>query len=97
MTKIFVWAVPAQGWDRGDVIGFAMTDDGRGLASHLSSGVEWAKWDMGVTSLSKHDHYAKQCPNGYKIEWIDNPDEHEAWKVAFALNQERKPKEEAQS
>lgn len=97
MTKIFVWAVEATGWQRGDVIGFAMTEDGRGLASHLSSGTEWAKHDMGVTSNWKHDHYSKHCPDGYELVWIDDPGVSDEWKTAFELNKKHKVEAEAQS
>lgn len=88
-TKIFVWALNAAGWYPGDVVGYAMTEDGRVLASHLSSGTEWAKHDMGITGTWKHDTYAKHCPDGYELEWVDDPSTNEAFAAALALNRKR--------
>jgi hypothetical protein len=55
----------------GDVIGMAISEDGKQIASHYCSGVNWAKHDMGLTSDWKHEIYDDLYPNGYELEWID--------------------------
>lgn len=70
-------------WDAepcGDVMGFAVDgivvdpEDGReklnGIASHLSSGESWCKYDMGITSDVKHKEYETAHPDGYELEFI---------------------------
>ena len=66
MNKIYVFARPmgnsSYGVIRdaettGDVIGYALAEDGECITSHLSSGVNWSKHDMGLTSDWKHDLY----------------------------------------
>jgi hypothetical protein len=69
-----------------DVIGYALAENGEGLASHLSSNESWAKHDMGLTSDWKHDHYSKCFPEGYELIWIDNADTDERWLKAEELN-----------
>jgi hypothetical protein len=72
----------------GDVIGYALAEDGAGLGSHLSSSPDFAKHDMGLTSNWKHEIYQKHYPEGFELEWIDEDqlDKHEGWQKAFALN-----------
>ena len=72
----------------GDVFGYALAEDGKCLAQHLSSSVSFSKHDMGLTSDWKHEHY----PDGYELEWIDEDklDAHEGFKAAFQKNQEKK-------
>lgn len=65
----------------GDVVGYAVykqdwTDiDGRVklviLANHFSSGKNWCKHDMGITSDWKHDIYDAAYPDGYELVWLD--------------------------
>jgi len=93
-TKIYLTCF-AGGFRSGDVIGYALGEDGQGLASHLSSNETWAKHDMGLTSDWKHEHYAKVYPNGFELIWIDDPENDERWQAALKLNKER-PKEEHQ-
>lgn len=83
--KIYLTCMPG-GFREGDVIGYALGEDGQGLASHLSSNVEFSKHDMGLTGDWKHDHYAKCYPEGYELEWVDDPETHEGWLKAVALN-----------
>lgn len=40
------------------------------LTGHLSSGEEWFKHDMGITSDWKHDIYEKHYPDGYNLEYL---------------------------
>lgn len=73
---IYASCQPAQGVFEGDVIAFAVTEDGRHLASHLSSNSDYAKHDIGITSNWKHEHYDKVLGKGnWKIVWIDNPEQ----------------------
>jgi len=74
----------------GDVLGCALAEDGTGLGSHLSSSVAFAKHDMGLTSDWHHESYRKHCPNGYDLEWIDDPPNHAGWMAAMVLNHAKK-------
>jgi hypothetical protein len=83
--KIFLWCVPASGWGPSDVIGYALAEDGTGLASHLSSNELFSKHDMGLTSDWKHKTYKEHYPDGFELVWIDdaerggNPEFEEAY------------------
>ena len=92
--KIYLYCVDG-GMREGDVIGYALGEDGHGLASHLSSDEGWSKHDMGLTSNWKHDHYAEVYPGGYELEWVDNHDldNHEGFKKALELNHKAKTEE----
>lgn len=64
----------------GDVQGFAVDgivideEDGKEklncIAQHWSSGENWCKHDMGITSDWKHDTYKQFHPDGYELEFI---------------------------
>ena len=71
----------------GDVMGYALGEDGHGLCSHYSSGKGYSKHDMGLTSNWKHDIYEECYPEGFELIWIDDPDNSEEWKKAYSLNQ----------
>jgi len=91
-TKIYL-ACFGGGFRASEVIGYALGEDGQGLASHISSNVAFSKLDMGLTSDWKHEHYAKVYPDGYELIWIDEPDTDERWLKAIELNKAR-PKDE---
>ena len=55
------------GMKSGDVLGYALAEDGTCIASHLSSNEAFSKHDMGLTGNWKHDTYAKNCPDSFKI------------------------------
>jgi hypothetical protein len=76
----------------GDVLGYALAEDGKCLARHLSSSVSFSKHDMGLTSDWKHEHYKEHYPDGFELEWIDEDklDGHEGFKAAYQKNQEKK-------
>ena len=80
----------------GDVIGYALAEDGICIAQHLSSNSDFSKHDMGLHSDWKHKNYNEHYPDGWELEWIDeeNLDNHEGWNAALKLNQELKNKEE---
>ena len=67
----------------GDVIGYAFTKDGEHLAGHFSSSIGFSKHDLGLTSDWNHEKYKKKYPDGYDLEWVDNPKEYEATKTLF--------------
>ena len=94
MPKIYLWAVKT-GWSSGDVMGFAMAEDGHVLAEHLSSNEDWAMHDLGLGSDWKHDDYHEHYPDGsFELEWVSDPDNHEGWKAAFEKNQKLKEEDE---
>jgi len=101
VNKIYLFAIPtgssSYGVIRdaeitGDTIGYALAEDGECIANHLSSGVNWSKHDMGLTSDWKHEDYEKKYPDGYELEWIDygDLDTHVGYQKAYALNQAMK-------
>jgi hypothetical protein len=96
MTKIYVYGVPTGTGSGavhgstvgGDVIAYALAEDGEGLASHYCSSMSFAKHDIGLTSDWKHDIYKKRYPDGYELEWIDYEalDSHEGFQKALESN-----------
>ncbi len=99
--KIYLAAFPTGGGSGrvhgstrgGDVLGSALAEDGTGLASHLSSSVGFARHDMGLTSDWTHEYYREYCPDGFELEWVDDPETHAGWQAALALNRALAPKE----
>lgn len=61
----------------------ALAEDGEVLAGHVSSTVEFAKHDIGVTSDWKHEHYQLHYPRGYEVEWVDNWETHPGFQAAY--------------
>lgn len=92
LPKIFVYCYPG-GVREGDVIGYALAEDGHCLASHLSSNKNFSKHDMGTTSDWKHDLYSKHYPDGFELEWVNDPDNHDGVSEAYKLNQTLKENE----
>lgn len=88
MPKIYLYTRRAVGWASNDVIGYALAEDGHVLASHLSSGVGFAKHDLGLTSTWKHEYYNKHYPDGYELEWVDDPSDHAGVRAALSLNKQ---------
>src|SRR5579872_6573447 len=84
-SKIYLTCFPG-GFHPSDVIGYALAEDGHCLANHISSGVDWSKHDMGLTSDWKHKEYAAHYPNGYELEWVAIPDTHQGWREALEKN-----------
>ena len=86
--KIYLFCAPAQGWGPTDVVGYALGEDGAGLASHLSSSEGFSRHDMGLTSDWKHDIYNKHYPDGFELEWIelDQLESHPGYQAALARN-----------
>ena len=85
--RIYCWVNSGKGTDWQIVL--AMAEDGVVLASHCSSHHVWAMHDIGITSDWKHDAYAKHYPNGFELEWLDDPKPgtHAGFDAAYALNQ----------
>lgn len=73
--------------ERGDVIAYALCEDGTGLGSHFSSNVVFAQHDIGLTSDWHHDTYRENYPEGYQVMWVDDPDHDPLWLTAMKLNQ----------
>ena len=94
--KIYLWCVALNSGSGqvsgstpgGDVLGYAMAEDGTGLASHLSSNSNFSQHDMGLTSDWKHDRYNKHYPDGFELVWLDEPKEDAGWSAAYELNQQ---------
>jgi len=84
--KIYLTCFPYSWGGHDDVHGQALSEDGAGLAGHLSSNKDWAKHDLGLTSNWKHDIYDEHYPQGYELVWIDDPRTDPRWQAALALN-----------
>ena len=78
----------------GDVLGCALAEDGTGLGSHLSSSVDFAKHDMGLTSNWKHEYYQEHAPDGFELVWIDDVATDPRWQAALALNRAKREQAE---
>lgn len=61
----------------------ALSEDGVVLAGHVSITKDFAKHDIGITSDWKHDIYAEAYPDGYELEWVDDPGSHEGFINAY--------------
>ena len=85
MSKIFIFAQPSTVGSN-FVTGEALTEDGEFIAGHISSDVEWTKHDMGITSDWKHKYYSEYYPDGYELEWVDDPANHEGLQAAYKLH-----------
>lgn len=70
----------------------ALAEDGTLLAHHISSSDEWARGDCGYLDTSmgrvKRGAFAKHYPEGYRLEWVDRPREHDRLAAATARNRE---------
>lgn len=103
--KIYLAAFPTGGgsWyvrgstPGGDVLGAALAEDGTGLGEHLSSSVAFAKHDMGLTSDWKHEYYKAHAPDGFTLEWVDDPSTHAGWQAALKLNHAKREESERAS
>lgn len=83
--KIYLFVNGERGTDWQHSI--AVAEDGHCLAGHISSDEWFAKHDIGLTSDWHHDSYREHYPDGYEVEWVDDPRTHEGLLAAFALNQ----------
>ena len=59
--------------------GFAVTDDGELLKGHMSSDMEFLKYDLGFIKGHRdiEDLFRGRFPEGFVKEWIDEPISHE--------------------
>jgi hypothetical protein len=64
----------------------ALAEDGTGLAGHVCSSHGWAYHDMGINEDGwKRDMYAKHYPQGFVVEWVDDPDTNEGLQAVLTL------------
>ena len=57
----------------------AVAEDGTCLAAHVCSSHGWARHDMGIDEDGwKRDEYARHYPDGFEVEWIEDPGSHPA-------------------
>ncbi len=77
-----------------DVQGFALCEDGTGLASHWCSSKYYIPHDMGITSDWKHDTYDEHCPDGYDLILVEDPENDNRWEDAMKLNRELYPEKD---
>lgn len=85
--KMKIYCAVAGKYGSGDLQVVALAEDGEFVAGHMSSSVAWAKNDIGITSTRKHEHYQKEYPQGFELIWIDDIENDDRWKEAYAKNQ----------
>lgn len=85
MTRIYCFINNVQPSDWNEVM--AMSEHGEVLASHISSNLAWAKHDIGLTSDWQHDIYSERHPDGFELEWVDDPTLHPGLMAAYLKNQ----------
>lgn len=94
MKKIYCFVNGGKGTDWQNVQ--ALSEDGVFLAGHISSSEGYAKHDIGMTSDWKHDIYKETYPEGYELEWVDDPKNHDgitkAYEKHLALSKEESVK-----
>lgn len=71
-------------WSNGDVSVIAWTEEHLDIAGHVSSGVGWAKHDIGINSDWYHDKYRELYPDGYELKWVDDIKSDAELRAAFA-------------
>jgi len=86
MPKVYLVVIGRSG---NDVIGCALAEDGEPLGSHLSSSEGWLKADL--ESEHHQEAYKEHYPNGYEMEFVSKPKEHEGYQKALKLNHEKYP------
>jgi len=86
-TRVFAFIMGRWGDDYS--VG-AVSEDGQGVAGHVSSSPEFAKADIGfgdtIPGRGNRKRYDEFFPDGYKLEWIDDPAERPDVLAAIKLN-----------
>lgn len=73
--KIYIFVVGRFGEDYSMI---AVAEDGEEVAWHVSSTVDYGKYDMGLVGSSqgpatkKHDLYRAKYPDGYELKWVED-------------------------
>jgi hypothetical protein len=77
----------------GDVLCYAIAEDGKLLASHVCSNESFAKLDLSDSHPSRRDAYVSHYPNGYVLEFVPeaNLNEHVGLRAAVSRNKEKRP------
>lgn len=82
-TKLYCFINGGAGTTWQEVV--ALDENGKCAAGHVSSSLGFAKHDIGVTSDWKHDKYRELYPQGYELEWVDDPLHHPGCAKALEL------------
>lgn len=83
MQKIYIYGKRVSSKD---LIFRAIAEDGTCLASHLQTTVKLGKYEMGISSQYKHEFYEGHYPDGYELEFVDNPINHDGLQNALNKN-----------
>ena len=82
------------GWNNGGSAGFLiaclLSEDGESLGSHACSAEGYMPHDLGMLAGSRpdrHETFREHYPDGYELEWVDDPRNHEGLMAAYELNQ----------
>ena len=79
-TKIYVSVTSSASTTR--TIATALAEDGNVLARQEAPSLPRAKHALCITSGQMNDVYAKAYPNGYELEFVGQPERHEAYMAA---------------
>lgn len=84
-----------------DVTVVALAEDGNVIAQHVSSSEYWARndigyeyWKTGIKTaeighgLRRMDEYKELYPDGFEMEWVNDPLKHEGVMKAYKINQD---------
>jgi hypothetical protein len=99
--RIYCWINQGKGTDW--VVSQSMAEDGTALGSHVSSSDYFAVLDSGYAeapeftvapmgwgpNLGKRERFAEHYPDGYDLEWVDDPATHPGLLAAYGLNQQK--------
>lgn len=69
----------------------ALAEDGKCLSGHCCSDPGFGPHDIGATSDWHQEHYWAHYPNGFRVEWVDDPKAHKGCQVAIAKNKASGP------
>lgn len=75
------------GGREGELHGVAMAEDGKALTIRVVEHAKYMQHDLGLTSDRSHGVYdAHYGVGGWKLEWVDEPREHDGLTEACRLN-----------
>lgn len=83
MRKLFAFIVDEQDDPKHVMV---ITHTGDGVINLQAQSAEEGKDLAGVTSNNLHDLYNRLFPDGWKIEWVKDTDNHEGFVKSMYLN-----------
>ena len=69
-----------------DNVAMVITEDGNGVINTEANNKIDAMINLGVYGTNFHDQYNELFPQGWSIEWVDDPENHEGVMQATKIN-----------